>query len=103
MRLRQIQERQCIDVADGDADVIALAMQSGMACVQLLSIRQGQIIGSNAYFPRVPIHSTAEEIISAFIMQHYLAHMAESGNIPKQIIVDHAVPDRELLVNVLDR
>ena len=37
-----------------------------------LSIRGGQVLGSRSYFPSVPAHSAADEIITAFLTQHYL-------------------------------
>lgn len=101
VRLRQIQERQYVNVASGNADIIGLAIQAGIICVQLLSIRGGQILGSRSYFPTVPANSSNEEIIHAFLTQHYLGSPAHIESIPKQIIVDTAIPDRHLLETVL--
>jgi len=100
-RLRQIQDRQYVNVTDGNADVIGFAMQSGVICIQLLSIRNGQVLGSRSYFPRVPVHSHTDEIIAAFLTQHYLHDTSHIESIPKQIIVEAAIPERALLENVL--
>ncbi len=41
--------------------------------MQLLVIRDGRILGSRAYFPTVPADSSAEEILTSFITQHYFS------------------------------
>jgi len=99
-RLRQIQEKQYVNVDDGNADIIGFAAQAGMVCIQLLSIRHGQLLGSRSYFPVVPLHSSQEEIIDAFLTQHYL-HTAQLNTVPKHILADVALPERSLLENVL--
>lgn len=100
-RLRQIQERQYVNVADGNADIIGLAVQAGIVCVQLLSIRHGQVLGSRSYFPSVPLHTTPEEMVTSFLTQHYLAEPSHVESIPKQIIVHLDLPEQTLLENVL--
>lgn len=100
-RLRQIQERQYVSVTDGNADIIGIAVKAGVICIQLLSIRGGLIQGSRSYFPSVPPNSTNEEIISAFVTQHYLSPISPIENIPKQIIINTVIPDQSLLETVL--
>lgn len=100
-RVRHLQERQYVNLAEGDADIIGLMVEAGIVCIQLLSIRGGQILGSQAYFPSVPANSSQEEILSAFISQHYLYHQSHIESIPKQIVLEKALPDEELLTKVL--
>lgn len=100
-RLRQIQERQYVNVAYGNADIIGFAMQAGIVCLQLLSMRRGQILDARAYFPTVPAHSTDEEVISAFLIQHYLGHPSHIDIIPKQIITDKSLPEQDLMEKAL--
>lgn len=100
-RLRQIQERQYINVHEGNADIAGLAIQAGIICIQLFSIRGGQILGSRSYFPTVPANSSNDEIIHAFITQHYLSNNILAENIPKQIIMNANIPDKALMQNVL--
>lgn len=100
-RLRQIQDKQYVNVTEGNADIIALAVQAGINCIQLLSIRGGQVLGSKSFFPSVPDISDTDEIISAFLTQHYLMHVANKDVIPKQIILDRQIRDQALLENVL--
>lgn len=100
-RLRQIQDRQYVHVSDGNADIIGYAAHAGTVCIQLLSIRGGQVLDSRAYFPSVPAHSGDEEIISAFLSQHYFGDQSHIESIPRQVVTAQAIPDRELLENVL--
>ena len=100
-RLRKIQERQYIDVGDGDADIIGFALQAGIICIQLLSIRGGQVLGSRSYFPTVPHCLETEEVLDAFLTQHYLSHPSHIDSIPKQILLDNLLPEKKLIENVL--
>lgn len=100
-RLRQIQDKQYVNVREGNADVIGFAASAGMVCLQLLSLRGGQVEGSRSYFPRIPVHSSREEIISAFITQHYLHDKSHIESIPRQIIIETAIPEQTLIASVL--
>ncbi len=100
-RLRQIQEKQIISNAAGNADVLGLAIQAGIVCLQLLTIRDGQILASQTYYPSVPMDAQREEILSAFISQHYLADVTHIESAPRTIIIDSSINDGGLLENVL--
>lgn len=100
-RLRQIQDKQYVSVAAGDVDILGLAMQAGVICIQLLYIRGGQVLGSQAYFPSVPAFSEQEEIFSAFISQHYLSDSSHVESVPKQILLEKKPADAALLEEVL--
>jgi excinuclease ABC subunit C len=97
--LREIQQRQYASALQGDADVIGFAAHSGVACIQLLIIRHGRILGSRAFFPSMIKESTTEEIISSFILQHYIGN--PDHEIPREIIMDHQFTDCEWLENAL--
>lgn len=100
-RLRQIQEKQYISINAGDADVIGLATQAGIACLQLLTIRKGQILASQTYYPSTPANSSDEEIISAFIAQHYLHDLSHVEAIPSSILIEETLSDLAILEEVL--
>ncbi len=92
-RLRQIQDRQYVSRGGGEADIIAVLAQSGITCVQILMIRQGQLVASQSYFPTVPAHATTDEILSAFLSQHYLSTLLAEKEIPPQIIIEKNITD----------
>jgi excinuclease ABC subunit C len=97
-KIREIQKRQYVSAGKGDADIIGLAQHEGIICIQLLSIRGGRILGSRAYFPRVPPAATTEEILTAFITQHYIGQTHE---FPKEIIIEATLPEKTWLQNAL--
>lgn len=100
-RLKQIQARQYVSVSHGEADIIGFAAHAGIICIQLMSIRNGQILGSRSFFPTVPEHSTIQEVMSAFLSQHYLHDLSHIDTIPQQIILEIDVPDHNLIEKVL--
>lgn len=100
-RLRQIQEKQYVNVSEGNADVIGYAAHAGMVCLQLQSIRSGRVEGSRSYFPRVPAYSSKEEVLSAFLTQHYLNDRSHIESIPRFILIETGIKEYELIQNVL--
>lgn len=100
-RLRQIQDKQYVDVGEGDVDVIGFASRGHITCVQLLTIRNGRLLGSRSYYPSTPTFSAEEEVTAAFITQHYLNGLSHMETIPKQIIIDKLPTEKKLLADVL--
>lgn len=103
LKLRQIQERLYVSAEQGNVDVIGLASSAGMICIQLLVIRGGRVLGSRAYFPSVPAGSSPEEILTSFITQHYLGENKDGQDIPKEIIIDHALSEKTWLCAALSQ
>ncbi len=100
--LREIQAKQYISSDQGQGDVDVIGVASGdTACIQLLMIRGGRILGSRAYFTNLPAHSTTEEVVASFITQHYQSSHVDNNSLPREIIVDVALRDRILISNAL--
>ena len=71
--LARVQTRQYVDTAKAlDADVVACAIDSGIACVNLAMIRNGRYLGDKSFFPQHAEDRSAPEVIGAFLAQHYL-------------------------------
>ncbi|MFN7096645.1 MAG: excinuclease ABC subunit UvrC [Gammaproteobacteria bacterium] len=98
--LRRVQEQQYMHAAHGDVDIIVAAQESATVVVELLMVRQGQVMGNKAFFQKVPVEISNADIISDFISQHYLA-VSEPRPIPKQIIINDANDDIQWLENAL--
>ncbi len=55
-----------------DLDVISVAFNGAIACVYVLFFRQGKVLGSRSYFPKVPANTSLDEVVQTFIGQFYL-------------------------------
>jgi excinuclease ABC subunit C len=79
-----------------EADVFAVHVEGGQACVQVFFFRAGQNWGNRAYFPKVAntIDAADDEagIIDAFLGQFY-----DSQSVPRLVLVSHEPANRELL------
>jgi excinuclease ABC subunit C len=81
--LRRVREKQFVSDDSGrDADVIAAARVSGVTCVNLVMIRSGHHLGDKNFFPSNAEDWTEDEVLEAFVGQHYLRH-----GVPRQIVV----------------
>ena len=98
--LRRVQERQYVSGAQGDVDVIAVAIRDTIAAVQVFYIRDGQSLGNKSYFPSNTAGATAAEILEAFVSQYYLSGPADR-TIPHHIIVSEPLTQVEILTEVL--
>jgi excinuclease ABC subunit C len=71
--LSRVQARQYVESNRGvDADVVACAIEGGIACVNLVMIRAGRHIGDRSFFPANAEGAMPAEVIGAFLEQHYL-------------------------------
>ena len=98
--LRKVQERQWVAGTQDEMDIFGFAFKGGMACIQVMFIRDSQLLGSKAFFPKVPSTATEDEIFEAFLLQFYLA-----GNkvIPKQIVLPKALSDESAIADLLSQ
>jgi excinuclease ABC subunit C len=70
--VRRVTEKQFVSNTGDDLDVIGVAFDAGMACVHVLFIRQGKVLGSRSYFPKVPGGTELGEVVETFVGQFYL-------------------------------
>jgi excinuclease ABC subunit C len=71
--LSRIQARQYVESNRGvDADVVACAIDGAIACVNLVMIRGGRHVGDRSFFPSNAEGAAQDEVIEAFLTQHYL-------------------------------
>lgn len=83
--LRKVQEQQWINSDQSDVDVIGFNYDHGIACFHTLFIRNGKVLGSRSYYPKIPKDTDSEELYSAFILQFYL-NASAGRQIPRQIL-----------------
>lgn len=100
-QVRAVTEKQFVSNERlDDLDIISIAYQHGVACVHILFVRQGKVLGNRSYFPKVPNHTELAELSDTFIGQFYL-QMNQHRTIPHQIIIDHPLSEREALEHIL--
>lgn len=90
--IEKIQEKQRMVTQRGDLDVLGLAVDTSMACVQLLFIRGGRLLGRENYFVQHDGDSS-ETIMTDFIKQYY----GDTNFIPKELLLPMESTDRDLL------
>lgn len=98
--LRKIQEQQSVAGQQGDADVLAASMGGGHACVHVIFIRGGRVIGSKNFFPRDRLAENASSLLSAFLARYYIQD-GQAGNIPAELILSDEIPDAASLRQAL--
>ena len=96
--LRRVQEQQFVSHDnEDDMDVIGIAHERGMACIHALYIRQGKILGSRSYFPKMPHDADQTEVLTSFVSQYYL-NQAEGRVIPSVILLGAELGDESTLI-----
>jgi excinuclease ABC subunit C len=89
--LRTVREKQFISGNADDTDVIAYGRAAGVVCVNLMMIRGGRHLGDKNFFPRNADDCAIEQVMEAFMQQHYLQH-----GVPSQIVVSAKMDARAL-------
>ncbi|CAI0918514.1 MULTISPECIES: excinuclease ABC subunit UvrC [Serratia] len=98
--VRRVTERQFVSGNSDDLDVIGVAFEAGMACLHVLFIRQGKVLGSRSYFPKVPGGTEMSEVVQTFVGQFYLQG-SQMRTLPAEILLDFTLPEKELLAESL--
>jgi len=98
--VRRVTEKQFVSNQGDDLDVIGVAFDSGMACLHVLFIRQGKVLGSRSYFPKVPSGTELAEVVQTFVGQFYLQG-SQARTLPADILLDFQLPEKELLADSL--
>ena len=97
--LKSLTAEQKVSLPDDTVsrDAIALAADTQHACIQLFQIRAGQLVGRLAFVADSQAEPGA--ILQRVLEEHY--QTAESVEIPTEILVQHDLPDTEILADVL--
>lgn len=96
LALRKVQQQQSVSGEHSEMDVVGFVYEHGIAAVHVLFIREQKVLGTKAYFPKVPADTSKEEILSAFLLQFYLDGYG-AGQLPPEIVVSLALEQVESL------
>lgn len=95
--LRQVQDQQIILKGKSNIDVLAVVLAPPHACIQMLIIRNGRMLGSKSYFidtENVYQNNLNTHFLETFITQHYLKKVHDH-EIPNEIIVSHVLDNKK--------
>ena len=95
--LTQVQTAQGINPRTvTEADIVALHLDRGQACVQVFFIRAGQSWGNRDFYPRVGPDVAEAEVLEAFLGQFY-----DNREPPRTVILSHALENPDLMAAAL--
>ena len=98
--IRRVQEQQLMEADGGDVDVFGIALQAGTACIQLVFVRGGRVIGFQRYFQQCKLEDDPGRILDAFLPQYYLGNRAR--DLPKEVILPVAIDSQDALVSAIE-
>ena len=92
--LREIQAQQAVYTARGEADILAIAQQAGVVCIQVMTVRGGRLLGGKSFFPDLPMSEDAGAVLSEFMASFYFQF---ADDLPEELIVNVELPDQVAL------
>ena len=94
---RDAQSQQAIYKVKGEADILAIAVQAGVTCVQIMHVRNGKMLGGKSYFPDMQSDDLGQ-MLSDFMANFYFQVADE---VPTELIVNVALPNADELEQAL--
>ena len=95
--LTQVQTTQGINPRTvSEADIVALHLEAGQACVQVFFIRANQNWGNRDFYPRVAADMSHAEVMEAFLGQFY-----GTKEPPRSVILSHDIENADLMQQLL--
>ncbi|GAB4387119.1 excinuclease ABC subunit UvrC [Albidovulum sp.] len=95
--LTQVQQSQGINPRGvSEADIVAVHLEGGQACVQVFFIRANQSWGNRDFYPRTGSGAEAAEVLEAFLGQFYADKQP-----PRLILLNHPIENADLMTELL--
>ncbi len=94
--LNHVAMSSSVDLNEEEADVFAVFVEGGAACVQSVFYRAGQNWGDRAYFPRIDAEDTEGTVLDAFLGQFY-----QDRQVPRLILLSHDLSEPDLMSEAL--
>ena len=79
-----------------EADIVAVHLDHGQACVQIFFIRANQSWGNRDFYPQTGAGAEEPEILEAFLTQFY-----DNKEPPRLILLSHPLDDADLVAEAL--
>ena len=92
--IERISEKQKVsNIAENSIDVIGLAKNERLVCIEIFFVRGSKMIGKEHYFFENLEGMSDEETISGFIKQYYM----NNQNIPGKIMIKETLEEKEVI------
>ena len=92
--IERISEKQKVsNIAENSIDVIGLAKNERLVCIEIFFVRGSKMIGKEHYFFENLKGMSDEETISGFIKQYYM----NNQNIPGKIMIKETLEEKEVM------
>ena len=93
------QSQRMTGPAGHDADALGVAWQDNDACVAVLQVREGRVMGRDTRFLRGALGSSAGDLLSEFVLQNYLRAEAP----PRELWLPQALEEGTVIEDALAR
>lgn len=88
-----VEKQRIVSDAGVDQDVIAFAADPWGACVRVMFVRDGKVVGSEHFMLGGADGADDAETLSAFIKEYY----SEDSVVPRELLVQAAIDDADIL------
>ncbi len=96
--VQRVTERQRVTVHDGhDQDIVGMARAEDEACVELIAVRQGRMLGHKQFVMQGTADQEDGAVLAAFIGQYYLA----ATELPEELLLPAEPDDLDQLAGLL--
>lgn len=96
--LREVQAQQAVFKIKGEADILAIAYQAGVTCVQIIMFVM-DMLGGKSYFPDM-LGDDLGQMLTDFMANFYFQVADE---VPSELIVNVDIPDQKQLEEALQQ
>ena len=96
--VKKTAEKQNIVTGAGDQDVIGIARSNSFACVEILIVREGKMIGREHFILKGSEDETDADILYAFLSQYY----NHAAFLPKEVLLPFMINDASVLEKFLE-
>lgn len=90
---RTIERQKAISTGLADQDIIAVSTDSASACVQVLLVRSGKLVGEEHFFLEGVADESSESILGEFVKQFY----RDATHVPREVLVSHLPPESDVI------
>lgn len=99
--LQHVAGKQYVSAHGGDADVVAVALDSDIVCFGVMVIRRGRNLGGHFHIQKNPLDLAPDELLEAFLPQNYIGRAPHS--IASEILLNEKINNRATLQQTLTR